>query len=42
MFNSHNYAYQIEVTVKAMFNCDKYDIGGIADANFIEKILLLL
>ncbi|NMB08107.1 MAG: hypothetical protein GX981_06980 [Tissierellia bacterium] len=37
MFNSHNYAYQIEVTVKAMFNCDKYDIGGIADANFIEK-----
>lgn len=37
MFKSHDYAYQIEVTVNAVFNCDKYDIGGIADANFIEK-----
>ncbi|MCF6461921.1 hypothetical protein [Clostridium sp. Cult1] len=37
MFKPHDYAYQIEVTVKAMFNCDKYDIGGIVDVNFIER-----
>lgn len=37
MLKDHDYAYQIEVTVRAMFNCDKYGIGGIADANFIVK-----
>ena len=37
MFKFHNYAFQIEVTVKAMFNCDRYGIGGIADSNFIER-----
>ncbi|NLV75402.1 MAG: hypothetical protein GX023_00150 [Tissierellia bacterium] len=37
MFKTHDYAFQIEVTIKAIFNCDKYDIGGIADANFIER-----
>jgi len=37
MFKPHDYAFQIEVTIKSIFNCSKYDIGGIADANFIEK-----
>lgn len=37
MFKSHNYAFQIEVTVHAMFKSEKYGIGGIADADFIEK-----
>ncbi len=37
MFKPLDYAFQIEVTVKAVFKCDKYGIGGIADANFIEK-----
>ena len=37
MFKLNDYAFQIEVTVKAMFNCDRYGIGGIADANFIER-----
>lgn len=37
MFKPNDYAFQIEVTVKAMFNCDRYGIGGIADANFIER-----
>lgn len=37
MFKPYDYAFQIEVTVKAMFNCDRYGVGGIADANFIEK-----
>lgn len=37
MFKPHDYAFQIEVTVKAIFNCKKFELGGIADANFIEK-----
>jgi len=37
MFNPHDYAFKIEVTVKAIFKCEKYELGGIADANFIEK-----
>ncbi len=37
MFKPQDYAFQIEVTVKAIFNCNKYELGGIADANFIEK-----
>lgn len=37
MFKPHDYAFQIEVTVKSVFNCDKYELGGIVDANFIEK-----
>ncbi|SDX80108.1 hypothetical protein SAMN05660923_02960 [Tepidimicrobium xylanilyticum] len=37
MFNPQEYAYQIEVTVKAIFKCDKYGLGGIADANFIKR-----
>lgn len=37
MFKPQNYAFQIEVTVKSVFNCNKYELGGIADANFIEK-----
>jgi len=37
MFKPHDYAYQIEATVKAIFKCEKYELGGIADANFIEK-----
>ncbi|MBZ2174830.1 hypothetical protein K8M07_06160 [Schnuerera sp. xch1] len=37
MFKPQNYAFQIEVTVKSVFNCNKYELGGITDANFIEK-----
>lgn len=37
MFKPQDYGFQIEVTVKAIFNCNKYELGGIADANFIEK-----
>lgn len=37
MFRPHDYAFQIEVTVRAMFNCDKYGLGGIADSGFIEE-----
>lgn len=37
MFKPGNYAFQIEVTVHAMFKSEKHGIGGIADADFIEK-----
>ena len=37
MFNPHDYAFQIEVTTKAVFNCDKYELVCISNANFIEK-----
>ncbi len=37
MFEPEKYAFQIETTVKAMFNCDRYGLGGIADRNFIER-----
>lgn len=37
MFKPNGYAFQIEVTVKSIFKCKKYELGGIADANFIEK-----
>ncbi|NLJ78723.1 MAG: hypothetical protein GX329_05110 [Tissierellia bacterium] len=37
MSGSQKYAYQIEVTLKAIFQCSKYDIGGIADQSFIRK-----
>ena len=37
MFKPHDYAFQIEVTVRAIFNCNRYGIGGIADADFIER-----
>lgn len=37
MFNPHNYAFQIEVTVKSVFNCGKYGLVCISNANFIEK-----
>ena len=37
MFRPQHYAYQIEVTVHAMFKSEKYGIGGIADSDFIEK-----
>jgi hypothetical protein len=37
MFTIHDYAFQIETTTRAIFNCDRYGFGGIADADFIEK-----
>lgn len=37
MFKPHNYAFQIEVTVHSVFKREKYGIGGIVDANFIER-----
>jgi predicted restriction endonuclease len=37
MFDPYNYAFQIGVTVKAIFKSSKYELVGIADENFIEK-----
>ncbi len=37
MFKPHDYAQQIEVTLKALFKRDRFEIGGIVDANFIER-----
>lgn len=37
MFNLHDYAFQTEITVIAIFNCEKYDLGSMSVANFIEK-----
>ena len=37
MFALNRYAFQIEITIRSVFNCDKCGLGGIADANFIEK-----
>lgn len=37
MFTPHHYAFQIETTTRAIFDCDKFGLGVIADANFIEK-----
>lgn len=37
MFKANDYAFQIEVTLRAIFKCNRYGIGGIVDADFIEK-----
>ena len=37
MFKPKNYAFQIETTIRAIFHCDRCGLGGIADADFIEK-----
>ena len=37
MFKPHDYAQQIEATLKALFKRDRFEIGGIVDANFIER-----
>lgn len=37
MFKPYDYAYQIEVTVKAVFKCGKYELVSIYDARFIER-----
>lgn len=37
MWNTGEYAYQIEVTLKSIYKCDRYGVGGIVDRNFIER-----
>lgn len=37
MFKAYDYAYQIEVTLKSLFKRNRFEIGGIVDANFIER-----
>ncbi len=37
MFKPNSYAFQIETTIRAIFHCDRYGLGGIADSDFIEK-----
>lgn len=37
MFKTYNYAFQIRVTLKSVFNCDDFGLGLIADTKFIEK-----
>lgn len=37
MSKIYDYAFQIEVTLNSIFNCEKFGIGGIVDSNFIAK-----
>lgn len=37
MWNTGKYAYQMEVTLKSIYKCDRYGVGGIVDRNFIES-----
>lgn len=37
MLKPHDYAKQIEVTLQALFNRKRFEIGGLVDANFIER-----
>lgn len=37
MFKVKDYAFQIEITTKAIFNTDKFGLGLVADSEFIEK-----
>lgn len=37
MFDSQRYAFQIETTVRAIFKCERYGIGMIAESDFIER-----
>lgn len=37
MLKPHDYAKQIEVTLQALFNKKRFEIGGLVDANFIER-----
>jgi len=37
MFNPYDYAFQIGVTVRAIFKCNEYELACVANENFIEK-----
>lgn len=37
MFDTDRYAFQIETTIRAIFKCERYGIGVIAELDFIEK-----
>lgn len=37
MLMPYNYAFQIETTIRAIFNCKKFGLGVIAEKDFIEK-----
>lgn len=37
MFNPQKYAFQIETTTRAIFKCERYGLGVIAESDFIER-----
>lgn len=37
MFVTYDYAFQIQTTIRAIFNCGEFGLGVIADTDFIEK-----
>ena len=37
MFDTRKYAFQIETTFRAVFKCERYGIGVLAEYYFIEK-----
>ncbi|NLK44339.1 MAG: hypothetical protein GX300_08100 [Tissierellia bacterium] len=37
MFDTYKYAFQIETTFRAVFKCERYGIGVLAESYFIEK-----
>lgn len=37
MFKTHDYAFQIQTTTKAVFKTDEFGLGVVADTDFIEK-----
>ena len=37
MFEPQRYAFQIETTTRAIFKCERYGIGVIAESDFIER-----
>lgn len=37
MFKTDDYAFQIRITLKSIFNCDDFGLGLIADTEFIEN-----
>ena len=36
IFKTHDYAFQIKTTTRAMFNCEDFGLGLISDTEFIE------
>ena len=41
IFKTHDYAFQIKTTTRAMFNCEDFGLGLISDTEFIEDNRLI-
>ncbi len=37
MFKPYNFAFQIETTIRSIFNCKEFGLGVIANTEFIEN-----